>query len=368
VNSELFQLFDRGRDWLQQGRCSSVRPRVNQMVSLMTVPLVQGALRYAYKNSEAGQEASPKNAAEGATFSAAVLPLVHHCNTASAAVVSDNLKFGLFPTGGDADPARYSDFAAVKAAFEDVYACLGITCAQVGGLTQAIDAGVAAAAACTHQSAVIAGYVPGSDVTQHNQIDLDQKEIEAELAATPAKFAAAKTVYESGGVNAANGGYNSMSGAKARTLKGFSTSAQAKMYDGCPGCPYKHYKMFYDYYGSYTYADDWVSAALAGTDMTFSSGKHGPNAFSTLGAAARIEAVKKGTAYMNVWMYVIREFEDAIDDCTSCTSNCNEHSTNSDSVHAWDEGVAFYTGSLEGTAYGGNSNGKLLLPALKPQT
>ena len=62
------------------------------------------------------------------------------------------------------------------------------------------------------------------------------------------------------------------------------------------------------------------------------------------------------------------QFEDAIDDCTSCTSNCNEHSTNSDSVHAWDEGVAFYTGSLEGTAYGGNSNGKLLLPALKPQT
>ena len=69
---------------------------------------------------------------------------------------------------------------------------------------------------------------------------------------------------------------------------------------------------------------------------------------------------------MNVWMYAVREFEDAIDDCTSCTSNCNEHSTNSDSVHAWDEGVAFYTGSLEGTAYGGNSNGKLLLPALKP--
>ena len=79
--------------------------------------------------------ATPKNAAEGATFSAAVLPLVHDCNAASAAVVSDNLKFGLFPTGGDAVTARYSDFAAVKAAFEDVYACLGITCAQVGGLT-----------------------------------------------------------------------------------------------------------------------------------------------------------------------------------------------------------------------------------------
>ena len=126
--------------------CGSVRPLVDQIVSLMTVPLVQGALRYAYKNSQAGDGmATPKNAAEGATFSAAVLPLVHNCNAASAAVVSDNLKFGLFPDGVT-DTARYSNFAAVKAAFEDVYACLGITCAQVGGLIQAIDAGVTAAA------------------------------------------------------------------------------------------------------------------------------------------------------------------------------------------------------------------------------
>ena len=140
MNVALFELFDYGRDWLQQGRCSSVRPLVDQIVSLMTVPLVQGALRYAYKNSKAGTDmASPKNAAEGATFSAAVLPLVHHCNT-------DNLKFGLFPDGVNAT-GSYSDFAAVKAAFEDVYACLGITCAQVGGLIQAIDAGVTAAAA-----------------------------------------------------------------------------------------------------------------------------------------------------------------------------------------------------------------------------
>eukprot|EP00964_Phaeocystis_antarctica_P058372 scaffold34630_cov38-Phaeocystis_antarctica.AAC.1 len=100
----------------------------------MTVPLVQGALRYAYKNSGAAQGASAKNAAEGATFAAAVLPLVHACNTESADTISANLKFGLFPTGVTADIARYSYFPKVKSAFESVYACLGITCAQVGGL------------------------------------------------------------------------------------------------------------------------------------------------------------------------------------------------------------------------------------------
>merc|ERR1719258_243595 len=155
-------------------------------------------------------------------------------------------------------------------------------------------------------------------------------------------------------------GGNSLSKGSYRTIKGFSTGAQAKMYNGCPGCPYAHYSQFYDYYGDFDYADKWVSAALAGTSMSFTSGKHGPNDFSTLGVAARREAVKKGTAYMHVWMYAVREFEDAIDDCTSCPSECNEFSVNSGSVHAWDEGVAFYTGTLEGTAEGGNSAGKLV--------
>eukprot|EP00565_Helicotheca_tamesis_P009596 CAMPEP_0185729498 /NCGR_PEP_ID=MMETSP1171-20130828/6243_1 /TAXON_ID=374046 /ORGANISM="Helicotheca tamensis, Strain CCMP826" /LENGTH=272 /DNA_ID=CAMNT_0028398357 /DNA_START=1 /DNA_END=819 /DNA_ORIENTATION=+ len=55
-------------------------------------------------------------------------------------------------------------------------------------------------------------------------------------------------------------------------------------------------------------------------------------------------------------MYVIREFEDAIDDCNvQCdpSVNCND-----DAVHAWDEGVAFYTGSLEGSD--GSGDGYLL--------
>ena len=143
-------------------------------------------------------------------------------------------------------------------------------------------------------------------------------------------------------------------------LRGFSTGAQSKMYDGCPGCPYKHYSRFYEYFGDFDYADKWVSAALAGESMAFTSGRHGPNDFSALGDAARVEAVKKGTAYMNVWMYAVREFEDAIDDCSSCVSECNAFSLNSGSVHAWDEGVAFYTGSLEGSLEGGSSGGKLV--------
>ena len=53
-----------------------------------------------------------------------------------------------------------------------------------------------------------------------------------------------------------------------RTIKGFSTGAQKKMYDDCPGCPYEDYTKFYNYYGSHTYADDWVTAALTGGKTT----------------------------------------------------------------------------------------------------
>merc|ERR1740133_216773 len=369
VNDELFKfggLFATGRDLLQQGHCHKVRPVVEQVVSIMTVPLVQGTLRYAYKvgnkavNTVAGQasnvankasDQNAKNAAEGSTFAAAGLPMVHACNAASATIVANHMKFGLVfdTTTGAYVSGTVPNFALVKSALEDTYACLGITCAHVGALMNGA-APYAGAEACTHASATIAGYFPGSDVTQHNALDGDQAAMQTALKIPD--FTAATTAYATGGSSTSKG--------KFRTLQGFSTKAKGKMYEGCPGCPYKHYKMFYDYYSDFDYADKWVSAALGGTDMTFTSGKFGPNNFATMHTDARVEAAKKGSAYMHVWMYAIREFEDAIDDCTSCTSNCNTFSTNSGSVHAWDEGVAFYTGSLEGTAQGGNTGGTMV--------
>ena len=196
-------------------------------------------------------------------------------------------------------------------------------------------------------------------MTQHNAIDGDQAAMQTALSNSWAgrdllgSWAAATTTYATGGSSTSKG--------KFRTLKGFSTRCQYKMYDGCPGCPYKHYKMFYDYYGDFDYADKWVSAALAGTDMSFASGKFGPNAFSGMHDDARVEAVEKGTVLMHVWMYALREFEDAIDDCVTCTADCTTFSTNDlGAVHAWDEGVAFYTGSREGTMQGGNSAGVMV--------
>jgi len=138
-----------------------------------------------------------------------------------------------------------------------------------------------------------------------------------------------------------------------RTLRGFSTAAEKKMWK-CDRCPYKEYQKFYDWYGNFDYADRWVTAALDGTKADF-AGKPGQVDFAQWGLTGRGECAKKGTAYMNNYMYVIREFEDAIDDCLKQAATDNY-----DSVIAWDEGVAFYTGSLEGTAYESGTSGKML--------
>merc|ERR1719483_1812413 len=146
VNDELFKaggLFTQGRDLLHAGSCSGVRAVVDKIVSIMTVPLVQGTLRYAWKVGQTGgkdnkaSDQNAKNAAEGSTFAAAVLPLVHACDAAAAKTVSDHMKFGAAvydKTTGDYVSGTKPDTAKVKAALEKTYTCLGITCAHVGGL------------------------------------------------------------------------------------------------------------------------------------------------------------------------------------------------------------------------------------------
>jgi len=261
----------------------------------------------------------------------------------------------------------------------------------------------------------IAGYDPGSNVEDHNALDLDQKDLEAYLGEKPPNYAAAKKIYTKGGhsgckavftvpalgsalakgdtvtqagnekaigyvksatdagateltvayksickstdsgvketdttgcfnaegalmAKEVNIGTPSAMGLSCRTLQGFSLQAEKKM----TGQP--HFEDYKSYYGAPDYGDKYVTAALDGTGV-----------WAGLPDEARVQGVKKGTVYMNVFMYVIREFEDAMDDCNAGCIDCNE----APGVHAWDEGVAFYTGTLEGTEFS-PGQGKML--------
>merc|ERR1719443_79917 len=211
---------------------------------------------------------------------------------------------------------------------------------------------------------MIAGYVPTTNVVPHSKVDLDMKEIsEAVASSNNYDFAQAKFVYANGGgglctqadIDGAVAGDsckdkttsdakgNSVKGSGAiRTLQGFATSGAAKM------STEKWWNVYKNYWGDDNYADTYALAALDGTGVM--AGKSD---------VMRGELVKKGIAYQAVWMYVLHEFEDAIGDCLAGNIFDNEASTvGGDSPHAWDEGWAFYAGSLEGTD--GSGSGQMI--------
>ena len=106
------------------------------------------------------------------------------------------------------------------------------------------------------------------------------------------------------------------------------------MLTGCPGCTYEDFSYFNNYYyGTPTYAHKWVEAAFDGKKTEF---KNGNADFSLYGTSGRDQVIKKGTAYLNVFMYVIGEFEDTLNDCKRGLLIDNYNS-----VHVWDEDVCF---------------------------
>ena len=124
VNVEIMNLFQSGQDNLANRNCEPAAEAKSRISQLMTVPLIQGLLRDAYfvdKENIVDDRAD----ASGAAYAAAVLPFVHACNQVDAETIFINMGLG---------QSEKPDFDAVKAAFERNYGCLGITCADIGGL------------------------------------------------------------------------------------------------------------------------------------------------------------------------------------------------------------------------------------------
>jgi len=102
------------------------------------------------------------------------------------------------------------------------------------------------------------------------------------------------------------------------------------------------YDEYAAYYGAGDYGDQTVSGAFEGTGM-----------FEGMAEVVREEIGMKVMVYTVTAQYVMHEFEDAIGDCNLGTVDAN-----ADGVHAWDEGVAFFVGSLPGPT-AADSSGKL---------
>jgi len=166
-------------------------------------------------------------------------------------------------------------------------------------------------------------------------IDLDMAELETfagGYATSTTWRTDALFVYENGGngkcttagengVGCAVGGAkgNSLKSSSVRTIKGFATAGDAKMLN------WDMFPKYKAYWNDANYADTFITK-----DYSAISKDKGT-----------AELIKKGANYQAVWMYVLHEFEDAVADCTK-----GDITANDDAVHAWDEGWAFYAGSL----------------------
>ena len=97
------------------------------------------------------------------------------------------------------------------------------------------------------------------------------------------------------------------------------------------------FKAYSDYYGADDYGDQLIKAAFGGTATSFPA--MGNQDFSAMGADGKEQVIKKATAYINTLMYVMYELEDAL-------VVCGKGAPYVEDIHAWDEAVCFYTGSL----------------------
>jgi len=192
----------------------------------------------------------------------------------------------------------------------------------------------------------LAGYQTASDVGPHAMIDLDMAEFETQCGLkTAAGFTEALRIYEKGGngtcaVANANGAGcaagaaygNSRKSDSIRTLKGFATKdySTAKL-RGTDGGKYgeKLPPIYACYWNDWKWADSFVT-----------------NSYSNVKDNGRAELMKKGANYQAVWMYVLHELEDAIGDCYAGDITANDNTPTGGAPHAWDEGWAFYAGSL----------------------
>jgi hypothetical protein len=128
VNIQIINLFNQFKTLSNTTNCTATAPTllpiVTRITQLMKVPVVQGTLLYSEKISSATGEVPYAVRAEAAVFAAAVLPYVHKCNKASAAIIYKEIS-----TGKGAKV-----FTKIKKAFEKNYKCMGILCSDVGGI------------------------------------------------------------------------------------------------------------------------------------------------------------------------------------------------------------------------------------------
>jgi hypothetical protein len=138
INADLIEQFSAGEAHLVAGDCDKIDPIIEKVISLMIVPVIQGAQRYAWKVGS-GTSNTPKSRAEGWAFASSILPMVEACDPESADIIEKNMDYNAkIPMADGTD--------AVFEAWQKTFQCLGITCKDVGEFVESKESPVDAPA------------------------------------------------------------------------------------------------------------------------------------------------------------------------------------------------------------------------------
>jgi hypothetical protein len=150
INIDIVNLFTAGQLAVLQRRCADAYDIKEKIVSAMTVPLVQAVMHEAYYQHTEISGTDDIMKVQRASYAAALLPLVHHCNPNDAEKIYFSMGLGIFD---DETAVNYTtttknestlNFQLIKQALEDNYGCLGVTCRSVGGVWNGTNYGTGA--------------------------------------------------------------------------------------------------------------------------------------------------------------------------------------------------------------------------------
>lgn len=121
VNHDILLSLDLMQANVTSLHCSEARKDKDDILWKMRVPLIQGTMRYAFMREH--KQVTGTEKAVGSAFAASIVPLVAACNYQDAETIGDAME----------TMTKTTDFTTVKSAFEKNYACLAVTCSDVGG-------------------------------------------------------------------------------------------------------------------------------------------------------------------------------------------------------------------------------------------
>lgn len=277
----------------------------HRLVSQMSVPLVQMLLK-SMRDDDADRVR---------LYARAVVPQMSRCRGS----VFRRLKENLLDR-----PYDSSKYVQLLGDVQNMLDCLGVTCEQIGAY---MESGIPQCAGFP-VSYPIAEYSPTTDVHEHAKFDLDVAELKVLTCfGTDRSYEMAERLYAYGH----NSRKTQVKGAAMyRSLQDMATSPTK---DKSPWSTH-----FTEYHQDKHFADRVIVDTLRG------EGKWG-----SAPPAQRGEVIAKTAQYQVVFHHVLGEMSDALADCSAGDARDNEGS-----VHSWDEVVAYYVGSLEGTGEGGS--------------